>query len=369
MEAFKRFGFDKPLFITTIILVAFGLIMVFSSSAVQSNERYGQPFTFLMNQSMAAAAGLILILVIISMKTAFYQNTLFIYGLLFLTLALLVLCFVMPEVNNTNRSIHILSFRFQPSSFAKLSLILFLASYLSRKKEKLHQTSTLIIPAAILFVFILLILKEPDYSTSLFIFVIGSIMLFIGGIRLDKLFLIGLASVLVFVFYLFQANYRIDRWNSYVSPSNDILGGGFHAYQSKLAVGSGGIVGVSIAQSTQKLFFLPCAHTDYIYAIIGEELGLIGTVSVLLLYGIILWRGLLISRRAPDQFCSLLAAGLTIAIFSQALLNISIVLGLLPATGLTLPFLSYGRSSLLYMMGSIGILLHISQRKQVFKRK
>jgi len=127
-------------------------------------------------------------------------------------------------------------------------------------------------------------------------------------------------------------------------------------------VGSGGIVGVSIAQSTQKLFFLPCAHTDYIYAIIGEELGLIGTVSVLLLYGIILWRGLLISRRAPNP-------GLTIAIFSQAMLNISIVLGLLPATGLTLPFLSYGRSSLLYMMASIGILLHISQRKQAYKRK
>lgn len=369
MESFKRFGFDKTLFITTLILVTFGLIMVYSSSAVQSNEKFGHSFYFLINQSVGAVLGLILILLIVSMKPAFYQNTIFIYGLLILTLALLVSCFVMPEVNNTNRSIHMLGFRFQPSSLAKLSLVLFLASYLSRKKEKLHQIKTLIIPIVVLFILILLILKEPDYSTSLVVLLIGSIMLFIGGVRLDKLFVVGLLSVLLFAFYLFQANYRIDRWNSYISPSNDLLGSGFHAYQSKLAVGSGGIVGVSIAQSTQKLFFLPCAHTDYIYAIIGEELGLIGTMGVLLLFGIILWRSMVISRRAPNQFSSLLAAGLSIAVFSQALLNISIVLGLLPATGLTLPFLSYGRSSLLYMLVSIGIILHISQRKKGYNRK
>jgi len=369
METFKRFGYDKPLFITTLILIAFGLIMVFSSSAVQSNERYGHSFHFIINQSIGAAVGLVLILIIVSMRTAFYQNNLFIYGMLFLTLALLALCFVMPEVNNTNRFIHLFGLSFQPSSLAKLSLILFLSSYLSQKKEKLHQIKTLIFPAVVLFIFIILILKEPDYSTSLFIFMIGSIMLFIGGIRIDKLFLVGLASVIIFVFYLFQANYRIDRWNSYLSPSNDLLGSGFHAYQSKLAVGSGGVVGVSIAQSTQKLFFLPCAHTDYIYAIIGEELGMIGTMMVLLLFGIILWRGLLVSRKAPNQFCRLLAAGLSIAIFSQALLNISIVLGLLPATGLTLPFFSYGRSSLLYILTSIGIILHISQRKKGYTGK
>ncbi|MFO7980981.1 MAG: putative peptidoglycan glycosyltransferase FtsW [Candidatus Aminicenantes bacterium] len=369
MESFKRFGFDKTLFITTLILVTFGLIMVYSSSAVQSNEKFGHSFYFLINQSVGAVLGLILILLIVSMKPAFYQNAIFIYGLLILTLGLLVLCFVMPEVNNTNRSIHMLGLRFQPSSLAKLSLVLFLASYLSRKKEKLHQIKTLIIPIAVLFILILLILKEPDYSTSLVVLLIGSIMLFIGGVRLDKLLVVGLLSVLLFAFYLFQANYRIDRWNSYISPSNDLLGSGFHAYQSKLAVGSGGIVGVSIAQSTQKLFFLPCAHTDYIYAIIGEELGMIGTMGVLLLFGIILWRGMVISGRAPSQFSCLLAAGLSIAVFSQALLNISIVLGLLPATGLTLPFLSYGRSSLLYMLVSIGIILHISQRKKGYNRK
>ncbi len=369
MESFKRFGFDKTLFITTLILVTFGLIMVYSSSAVQSNEKFGHSFYFLINQSVGAVLGLILILLIVSMKPAFYQNAIFIYGLLILTLGLLVLCFVMPEVNNTNRSIHMLGLRFQPSSLAKLSLVLFLASYLSRKKEKLHQIKTLIFPIAVLFILILLILKEPDYSTSLVVLLIGSIMLFIGGVRLDKLLVVGLLSVLLFAFYLFQANYRIDRWNSYISPSNDLLGSGFHAYQSKLAVGSGGIVGVSIAQSTQKLFFLPCAHTDYIYAIIGEELGMIGTMGVLLLFGIILWRGMVISGRAPSQFSCLLAAGLSIAVFSQALLNISIVLGLLPATGLTLPFLSYGRSSLLYMLVSIGIILHISQRKKGYNRK
>jgi cell division protein FtsW len=167
----------------------------------------------------------------------------------------------------------------------------------------------------------------------------------------------------LFAFYLFQASYRIDRVFTFLSPTKDPQGAGFQSIQSKLAVGSGGLFGVSIGESTQKLFFLPCAHTDYIYAILGEEIGFIGAIFTLLLFFVFFWRGLVISQRAPNFFSQIVAAGLTMAIFSQALLNISIVLGLGPPTGIPLPLISFGRSSLICTLFSIGILLNISQRR------
>jgi len=173
----------------------------------------------------------------------------------------------------------------------------------------------------------------------------------------------------LFAFYLLRASYRVDRITAFLSPTLDPQGRGFQVIQSKLAVGSGGLFGVNIGQSSQKLFFLPCAHTDYIYAILGEELGLVGSLTVLLLFLIILWRGLVISWRAPNLFSQMAAAGLTLAIFLQAMLNMTIVLGLGPPTGFPLPLVSYGRSSLICTLFGIGILLHISQRKGASNRK
>ncbi len=368
MEIFRRYGFDKPLFFATLALISLGLVMVFSSSGVLSSDTYGQPFHFFVHQIIGAGIGLILIISMISIRKSFYQNTTFIYGLIVLTLFLLALSLVMPAVVKTNRWIQFIGLRFQPSELAKVSLVLFFASYLDRKKEKLDEFWTLVLPLATLLLFILLIIREPDYGTALLVFLIAAIMLFIAGVRLRHFLILGMGSVGLFAFYLFKASYRLDRIVAFLYPAQDPQGHGFQIIQSKLAVGSGGLIGVNIGQSSQKLFFLPCAHTDYIYAIVGEELGLLGTLTILLLFFVVLWRGLLISWRASDLYCQMAAAGLTLAIFLQALLNISIVLGLGPPTGFPLPLMSYGRSSLICTLFSIGILLHISQRKGTLSR-
>ena len=363
MEIFRPYGFDKPLFFTTLIMIAMGLIMVYSSSAILASEKHENSFHFFINQSIAAGIGIILIFLMMPIRKPFFQNFYFVHGLLIFSFALLVLCLLMPALANTNRWIQFFGLRFQPSELAKISLILFFASYFNRKKEKLNEFQTLIFPLTVLFLFILLIIKEPDYGTALLIFIICSIMLFIGGVKFKHLCYLGTLFLGLFAFYLFQASYRIDRVFTFLSPAKDPQGAGFQSIQSKLAVGSGGFFGVSIGESTQKLFFLPCAHTDYIYAILGEEIGFIGAIFTLLLFFVFFWRGLVISQRAPNFFSQIVAAGLTMAIFSQALLNISIVLGLGPPTGIPLPLISFGRSSLICTLFSIGILLNISQRR------
>lgn len=363
MEIFRPYGFDKPLFFTTLIMIAMGLIMVYSSSAILASEKYENSFHFFINQSIAAGIGIILIFLMMPIKKPFFQNFYFVHGLLIFSFALLVLCLLMPALANTNRWIQFFGLRFQPSELAKISLILFFASYFNRKKEKLNEFQTLIFPLTVLFLFILLIIKEPDYGTALLIFIICSIMLFIGGVKFKHLCYLGTLFLGLFAFYLFQASYRIDRVFTFLSPAKDPQGAGFQSIQSKLAVGSGGLFGVSIGESTQKLFFLPCAHTDYIFAILGEEIGFIGAIFTLLLFFVFFWRGLVISQRAPNFFSQIVAAGLTMSIFAQALLNISIVLGLGPPTGIPLPLISFGRSSLICTLFSIGILLNISQRR------
>ena len=362
-EIFRKTGFDKTLFMTTLILISFGLVMVFSSSAILASENYQNTFYFFIQQVIGAIIGIILIISIMTTEASFYRSKAFILGLLILSLGLLSLCLAMPAVGNTNRWIHFFGLSFQPSELTKVSLVLFFAYYLDKKKDRLNEIRTLVLPLIILGLIILLIIKEPDYGTALFIFLASIAMLFVGGVSIKYFFSLGIFPLAFFGFYLFQADYRLNRIIAFLYPSSDPLGMGFQANQSKLAVGSGGILGTSIGESTQKLFFLPCAHTDYIYAIVGEELGFLGALGVLLLFGVILWRGLVISKRAPDLFSQILAMGITLIICSQALLNISIVLGLGPATGLPLPLFSFGRSSLICTLFSIGILLHISQRK------
>jgi cell division protein FtsW len=364
MDIFRPYGFDKTLFFTVLILMALGLIMVYSSSAILSNENYQNSFHFFINQGIVAGIGLILIFLMLPIRKPFYQNAYIVYGLLLLSLLLLVLCLLMPALAKTNRWVQFFGLRFQPSELAKLSLILFFAYYLDRKKESMNDFQTLLFPLITLFLFILLIIREPDYGTALLIFLICAIMLFIAGVKLKYFLFLGSLSLGDFAFYLFQASYRMERILAFLSPTKDPQGTGFQIIQSKLAVGAGGLFGVSFGGSTQKLFFLPCSHTDYIYAIVGEELGLLGTLAILLLFLVFLWRGLVISKRAPNFFSQILAAGLTLAIFSQALLNISIVLGLGPPTGIPLPFISYGRSSLICTLFGVGILLNISQRKK-----
>ncbi len=369
MEVFRPYGFDKPLFLVVLGLLGAGLVMVFSSSAVLAAEAYNSSFYFIIQQGIGAGLGLLFILFILSIRKAFYQNPLFIFGLLLSSFFLLALCLTMPTFSGANRWIYFFGISFQPSELAKISLILFFAFYIDKKKELIQNVKNFLLPMGILFLFILLIIKEPDYGTALLVFIICSIMLFIGGFRLSYFLSLAILSIITFGFYLIQAEYRIERILAFLSPTEDPLGRGFQVIQSKLAVGAGGLLGVSIGESVQKLYFLPCAHTDYIFAIIGEELGLLGTMGILTLFILFLWRGLVISLRAPNSFSQLLAAGLTLAVFVQAVFNISIVLGLAPPTGLPLPFISYGRSSLVMTLFAVGILLHISQRRTNLKEK
>lgn len=368
MEIFRPYGFDKPLFFATLALITVGLIMVFSSSGILASEKYNHSFYFFIQQLIGTGIGIAIIFLILPIRKPVYQNFYIIHSLLFLSLVLLVICLLMPPLAKTNRWIHLFGLRFQPSELAKISLILFLAYHLNRRKDRLNEIQTFIFPLTVIFLFILLIIKEPDYGTALLIFFICAIMLFIAGVKLKYFFYFGFLSLSLFAFYLFQAKYRLDRILAFLSPAEDPQGIGFQIIQSKLAIGSGGLFGVSIGESTQKLFFLPCAHTDYIFAIAGEELGLIGTFAILLLFLIFFWRGLVISLRATNFFSQIVAAGITLTIFCQALLNVSIVLGLGPPTGIPLPLLSFGRSSLICTLFSIGILLNISQRKEVTRK-
>lgn len=363
MDIVKPYSFDKWLFAVTLILLTVGLVMVFSASGVASGLIFHQPFYFLVQQAIGAIGGLAVLFVLLSIRKPFYEQVPFVFGLMALTFGLLVLCFLMPTVAKTNRWINLGGIRFQPSELAKISLVLFLAWYLDRRKDKIQEPRTILAPAAVIGLFALLIMKEPDFGTAIFVFLLGLILLFLGGVRPKYFLYLGLSALPVFAYYLFAASYRLDRILAFLAPDKSPQSINFQIQQSKLALGAGGLLGASLGESVQKLF-LPYPHTDFIFAILGEETGFVGTLATLAFFGILIWRGVAISLKAPSVFSQLAAAGLTFLIGIQALLNISVVLGLGPVKGVPLPFLSFGRSSLVCNLIVIGLLLHISQRRE-----
>ncbi|MBC7363178.1 MAG: cell division protein FtsW [Candidatus Aminicenantes bacterium] len=365
MEVFKRFSFDLWLLFITIILVLFGILMVFSSSAILAGEKYRQSFYFLSQQIMAALAGLILMLVVASLKKPFFALTKIVYLATGLTFVLLLLCFIMPPVANTHRWVQLFGVRFQPSELAKVVLVLFLGNYCARKAENINQLKTLLPAVGVVLAFVLAVLLEPDYSTAAYLLLISALMLYLGGVKIKFLLVSGFIGLIIFTFFLLSADYRMHRVHGFLNPEADPLGKAFQVRQSKLAVGAGGLLGVGIGSSTQKLYFLPCAHTDFIFAIIGEEIGLAGTALAITLFFLFLIRGLKIAEKTSMLNYKLVAYGLTLNIIIQALINISVVLGLSPATGMPLPFISFGRSALVCNLLAVGLLLNISQRKEV----
>jgi cell division protein FtsW len=369
MSAPRRLNFDLPLFAVTVVLMTIGVVIVFSSSGFLAGERYSHPFHFMVQQLLGAAAGFALVVFLLSVKRSFFLNPYFIYGLLAVTVLLLMLALTMPAVARTNRWVLLFGVRFQPSELAKVSLILFLAAWIESRKDRLNEPKVLAVPLGVLFLTVLLVLMEPDFGTAVLLFVLAAMMLFVGGVKLRYFVAAGGLFAALFAFYLVQGDYRMDRIHGFLSPDKDPLGRSYQVTQSKLAVGSGGLLGVGLGQSTQKLYFLPSAHTDFIYAIWGEETGLVGTLAVLALYLLLLWRGLKISMAAPDPASRMVAAGVTLAVVVQALLNITVVLGLGPAKGIPLPLVSYGRSSLVCTLAAIGILLHISRKRSLGETK
>ncbi len=364
MESFRRLGFDKTLFLAALALVSTGILMVFDASGALATDKYQQPFYFLFNQLGGAVGGFFLLLAVVSIRWPFYEKKILVYGLLASTCGLLILCLSMPEVAHTHRWLTFLSIRFQPSELAKVSLVVFLAHYVGANKDRINEPKVFLPPALVLLGIVLLVLLEPDFGTAVLLFLLGSLVLAIGGVRFRNFALLGLTAVPLFLVFLFLARYRIDRILEFLAKSKDLQKASFQVAQSKLAVGAGGLLGTSFGEGTQKLFFLPCPHTDFIFAVIAEEMGLVGALAVLAVFILIVWRGLAISLKATNLVAQLTAAGLTFGLALQALVNITVVLGLSPAKGVPLPLVSFGRSSLVCSILAVGILLHISQRKE-----
>jgi len=363
MEVFRRYGFDKTMFLTTLILLVLGSLMVMSASGVFAERTYGQKLFFFTQQIVMAVAAMALVMVLLRIRKPFYKSPVFIIGLLALTVALLLVALVLPPVAKTNRWIVFSGVRFQPSELAKISLVLFLAWFLDKKREKIGEIKVLLIPIGVVVLCAALIAREPDFGTAVLLLAMSMIVLFLGGVRLKYFVWMGLAITPPLIYFLISAPYRLNRVQAFLSPQAAAENLTFQVTQSKFAVGAGGIFGVSFGESVQKMLFLPCSHTDFIYAIIAEEFGLMGTLLVIGLFAVLVWRGVQISIKAPDYFSQLAAAGLTLFLGFQVLLNITVVLGLAPAKGVPLPLISYGRSSLLCVLLAIGLLLHISQRR------
>lgn len=350
------------MFGAVVVLVLFGALMVFSASAVMAAERYGSSYHFLLRQMAWAGLGLAAMVAAMHVDYRRWSNPLVVFTVVGLQLDLLVAVLFADRTHNAHRWLHLGPVGFQPSEFSKIALVLFLAYFLCLRQGAVNDWRYTLLPIGLVTgVSATLVVKEPDFGTALALVLIVAAMLFAAGLRLAYFAGAALAAIPVFYLLVFRVEYRWKRVLAYWDPYSDPLGKGFHIIQSFLAVGTGGIDGMGLMGGRQKLFYLPEPHTDFIFAVISEELGFIGALAVLALFGVILWRGWRAAAGCPDTFGRLLAIGLTVTLVGQALVNMSVVLGLLPTKGIPLPLVSYGGSSLLMSLVAVGILLNISQ--------
>ena len=360
----KRVGADKWIFFTTLLLVIVGLAMVFSASAVVSQIRYNSPYMDVTRQAVWAFAGVLAMVVLMRVDYARYNSPRFIFPALCLSLVLLVLVFFMHASHNTHRWIRFGGFfTFQPSEIAKPVMILFLAWFLSTRLDQMRDWKNTLLRAAVVpVVFILLIVKQPDLGTALVLAGVTGLMLVLAGMEW-KYLLMGVAAALPPLFVLlFWVAWRRQRMLVFLNPDSDPQGAGFHINQSLIAVGAGGLTGRGFMEGMQKLFYLPEASTDFIFANIAEELGFIGAIAIVLLFVLFAYRGLRVVFKVQDPFARLTAFGITVAILLQAFFNISVVLSLVPTKGIPLPLISSGGTSVFFTLAGIGILLNISRK-------
>jgi cell division protein FtsW len=357
---------DRQLFGVTLALCFIGAVMVFSASAVTAGQQTGNGYTFLLRQVLWIAIGIAGMFWLMNTDYRKLRQPRVIFTALSVTLLLLIAVFFLDRSHATHRWIRLGPASFQPSELAKLVVIFYLAWFLEiRRKPRgfgINDPLHSLLPAlGTVLVMAALVLAEPDMGTACMIFMIAFVMLYVSGLSLRYIFATGLAAIPAIYLLIVRVPYRYERAKSFFSPGADPQGHGFQLLQSLIAVGSGGFSGVGLMESRQKLFFLPEAHTDFIFAIICEELGYIGAVVVLLLFAMYGWRGFVAAMKAPDEFGRLLALGITTMVVGQAMVNLSVVLGLMPTKGIPLPFVSYGGSSLLGMLLATGVLLNISQ--------
>lgn len=360
----RKLKSDKVLFIATLLLVCASIVMVYSASALVALERFQQPYLFLTRQALWTVLGLAVLAVAMRIDYRTYRNETFIWTLIGLVAVMLIAVLFRPPVNGTRRWFDVGGLGIQPSEFAKVVCVLFAAMMLERKMHRIDDLSYSMPPMVIVVGgLVTLILLQPDFGTAISLVVIVGMMVFAAGLHYR--YFVGLILVALPAGYLLlvSAPYRRRRLLAFWDPWADPLGDGFQIIQSLISVGTGGVFGKGLMAGVQKLFYLPEPHTDFIYAVIGEELGLIGTTTVLICFCVIAWRGLRIAARAEDTFGSFLALGVTTMIVAQALVNISVVLGLMPTKGIPLPLVSAGGSSLLINLLGMGMLLNISQHE------
>ncbi|HTY44903.1 MAG TPA: putative lipid II flippase FtsW [Patescibacteria group bacterium] len=351
------------IFTVSLILVCIGIVMIYSTSSVYAWERYKDSFFFLKRHISFVLVGALLTFLIMCFDyRRFRKASKPMLAVAFFLLVLVLIPGIGREVAGARRWFRFKFISFQPSEFANLAVIIYIADFIARKGSAIEEFwKGFLPPIMVLGAVILCILAQPDLGTSVALSLVVLIMLFVAGVRFSYLFGLALASIPALYVLIFSVPYRRARILAFLNPWLDAKGGGFQIIQSQIALGSGGIFGVGLGHSKQKLFYLPAAHTDFIFSIIGEELGLLGTVGVIVLFLIFIRNGLNIIKNSPDKFGYFLSLGLILMICLKAVINIGVSCGILPTKGLPLPFISYGGSSFVFDMISVGILMNIAR--------
>ena len=362
-------GVRISIFLIVAILVSIGIVMIYSASAIYAYGNMGDSLYFLKRHLLYLALGLVLMFTAMSIDINKLKKIA--KPAMLFTIVLLVLVLVPhigKEIAGARRWFKFGPLNFQPSELAKIVTILYMADLIARKEALMKKFMQGYLPAIMILGLVVgLVLLEPDLGTAVTISVITMIMLFVGGVRLPYIAASVLASLPALYLLLFRVPYRRRRMMIFLNPWSDKRGTGFQIIQSFIAIGSGGLLGVGLGQSKQKLFYLPASHTDFIFSIIGEELGFLGTAAVVILFTLLVWQGMRVAFRAIGTFEKLLSLGIVSLIALEAIINIGVTAGALPTKGLPLPFISYGGSGLIFHMTAVGLLLNVAKTCEIYK--
>jgi cell division protein FtsW len=358
-------SYDVQLLFPVLFLVGIGMVMVYSASSAVALNKFGSDYLFLKRQALFAFFGFVALVTCRHIPYRWYR--LAAYPMLALAVVFLIAVQFSSfgyAAGGSTRWLRLGPVSFQPSEFARLALIVYLAYSLDKKGVKLKELSIGFLPHAAVFgLLALLVFRQPDFGSVVILGILTWVMMFVGGVRMTHLIGSTILALPLAYYYLTSAEYRLRRLLSFRDPWQYPSDEGYQIVHSLMAFGTGGIWGTGLGKGYQKLFYLPEPHTDFIFSVIGEELGLIGVLAIIGLYALIIFKGIRIARNAPDHFGTFLAVGLTASLGLQICINMGVALGLLPTKGLTLPFLSYGGTSLLMSMASIGILMNINDAR------
>ena len=358
----RKLAPDKWLFAATTGLALFGVVMVYSASAVIAQKENGNQFHYVLKQGVWVVIGFFVMLLAMQFNYQQLKNRRIVYALLVMCTLGLLGVFGFSATNGAHRWLKFPGFSIQPSEISKLALIIFLAYFLEKRAGEEGDFWRTFVPCGIVTGGLAgLIVLEPDFGTAMMMAVIFIVVVYTAGARVAHLALAAAPALVIAAGLLIFVPWRLKRLVTFLDPWADQQGAGFQVVQSLIAIGSGGIDGLGFAQGKQKMLFLPFAHSDFIFAVVGEELGLVGALAVVAIFALFLWRGIRTALLAPDRFGMLLSLGIVTSIVAQALFNISVVLSLVPTKGIPLPFISYGGSSLVPTLAAVGILLNVSQ--------